>query len=130
MCFTCCAKVRTPLNSPLVGAKEYLSSGMASAAGKNSPSAWLTARSMICETVWDSAGFVCPSVKMGHAATSAQVRIHCIIFMSISFDLVCECGLPAVDHRRQFQLVRRAAHSNGKRLEYHGFRESESSEID
>src|SRR5215472_692362 len=32
MCFTCSAKVRTPLNSPLVGAKEYLSSGIASAA--------------------------------------------------------------------------------------------------
>src|SRR5579864_6428715 len=32
MCFTCSAKVRTPLKSPFVGAKEYLSSGIASAA--------------------------------------------------------------------------------------------------
>src|SRR5262245_57641275 len=32
MCFTCSAKVRTPLNSPFVGANEYFSSGIASAA--------------------------------------------------------------------------------------------------
>src|SRR5580704_14602053 len=31
MCLTCCANVRTPLNSPWVGAKLNLSSGMASA---------------------------------------------------------------------------------------------------
>src|SRR5207247_2652017 len=30
-CFTCSANVRTSLNSPLVGLKEYLSSGIASA---------------------------------------------------------------------------------------------------
>src|SRR5579864_3434414 len=39
MCLTCRAYVRTPLNSPLVGAKLYLSAGRASARGTISRSA-------------------------------------------------------------------------------------------
>src|SRR6266404_2244908 len=35
-CFSCWAKVRTPLNSPLVGANPYLSSGIATASGSRS----------------------------------------------------------------------------------------------
>src|ERR1700682_1439185 len=39
MCLTCRANVRTPLNSPLVGAKLYLAAGMSSARGTISRSA-------------------------------------------------------------------------------------------
>src|SRR5215469_13183593 len=41
-CFTCCANVCTPLNSPVEGAKEYLSSGMVSAKETKSLSTMLS----------------------------------------------------------------------------------------
>src|SRR5438046_10632561 len=37
-CFTCSANERTPLNSPALGTKSYLDSGMASATPRNCPS--------------------------------------------------------------------------------------------
>ena len=50
-CLAICAKVRTPLNSPLVGANVYFSSGMASAAAETICSAPPTFLSRICLTV-------------------------------------------------------------------------------
>jgi hypothetical protein len=50
-CLTWSANVRTPLNSPWVGAKLNLSSGIASAAGTNSFSSVVSWRSRICATV-------------------------------------------------------------------------------
>src|SRR5579872_582920 len=42
ICVICCEKVRTPLNSPCVGAKLYSSAGMASASEPISFSTWRT----------------------------------------------------------------------------------------
>ena len=40
-------------------------------------------------------------------------------FMSISFNLVCECGLISNDRRRQFQFVRREAMPPHGQSSYH-----------
>src|ERR1035438_1633773 len=69
MCFTCCANVRTPLNSPWVGAKLYLSSGMASAAGTTSCSTLLSDRSSTIAKVGFWSGLACMAA-CGLAATA------------------------------------------------------------
>src|SRR5581483_8956797 len=70
-CRTCSANVRTPLNSPLVGAKEYLSSGIASAAETNSRSTMLRAELTASPGVLAGGGpAICPHAMEQPSATS------------------------------------------------------------
>src|SRR5271167_260994 len=59
MCFTCSPKVLTPLNSPWVGAKLNLSSGMASAAETTSFSTLVRLRSRTIANVGFWSGWAC-----------------------------------------------------------------------
>src|SRR5262249_38908398 len=87
-CFTCSAKVRTPLNSlperlSPVGAKSYLSSGMASAAPTNSLSTVLTSRSISPLMVGGGGG-------VGEAAGAAALA----------------CAIAAADRKRTIAVHR------------------------
>src|ERR1035437_7603116 len=72
MCFTCCANVRTVLNSPWVGAKLNLSSGMASAAGTTSCSTLLSERSSTIAKLGFWSGLACMAA-CGFAATAVPI---------------------------------------------------------
>src|SRR5205823_4230322 len=73
---TCSAKVRTPLNSPLpLGAKENLSSGMASAAPVNSPSAMLRMALSASPGVFAGGGAaICPDANTEPQITSTTAN--------------------------------------------------------
>src|ERR1019366_1945281 len=78
-CLICCAKVRTPLNSPLLGAKSYLSSGMASAAGTSSLSMILTPPSSTWLMVFFSS-LACARPKLHRTNNVPKTAVIVFIF--------------------------------------------------
>src|ERR1700677_3941030 len=95
MCFTCSAKVRTPLNSPLVGAKEYLSSGIASAAETTS-----------CSTTPYS--MLRTEVTVGGCCWAVETTIRRSLFYEVNAKILCFCGQrshPQVFTGRSLQLL-------------------------
>src|SRR5208337_474759 len=88
MCLTCCAKVRTPLNSPCVGAKLNLSSGMASAADTTSFSVLVRERSKTMAKVGFWSGFagvaawaLAETVVPAEPIASMRIAIATCLFM-------------------------------------------------
>src|SRR5438105_714757 len=80
-CLACCPKVRTPLNSPAVGAKFMACSGMASTSGTISRSMPLTEPSMILATV--GAGLSAAKTKGQHARAIAKLRSFRVMHLSL-----------------------------------------------
>src|SRR5215472_19373341 len=88
MCFTCSANVRTPLNSPLVGANEYLSSGMASAAGTKSCSAIPRSKLSASPGLLAGGGLgICPSANPEQQSTTKVPNSNFAFCMYFSPDL-------------------------------------------
>src|SRR4029077_5546344 len=81
-CFTCCAKVRTPLNSPSVGANVYLVAGIASAAPMSFFSASETKKSTTPPELRRSAGLsACAFAPVALAITNAIANTQFIAFI-------------------------------------------------
>jgi hypothetical protein len=73
------------LNSPFVGAKENLFSGMASAVGTSVRSTPPTKPPSTCETVGRSLDFEpCPKVMLLHANKIRNANRHLMFFISVS----------------------------------------------
>src|SRR5271167_127449 len=95
MCLTSAPKVRTPLNSPWVGAKSYLSSGMAAAAGTTAFSVPLSCLSSTEAKVGFGSGDDCGSAAMAVAvmarlANRQQTAMRIFIIENSSADGAAE----------------------------------------
>src|SRR5690348_369082 len=118
-CFTSCAKVRTPLKLPMesLGAKLYLSSGMASAAETNSCStieSWVLSSE---EIVGGAAGL---AAVLGFAACWAEAAIQnakkatvrpktvAVFFIFRSLEFWCGSHLPEIRFREPKASTRAA----------------------
>src|ERR1700730_1041379 len=87
ICLACCAKVRTPLNSPIVGAKSNFPPGIASASSTISRSALRNRPSNVCPRLGESAANIAQD-----KASPNEVQLIRIIFIfsiPISFQLSC-----------------------------------------
>src|SRR5215472_10381831 len=82
-CFTCSAKVRTSLNSPCVGLKLHLSSGMASASEVKSFSTLFQMRLMESDTVLGGSGLCWPFATVEPTSRMPAERRRFKFFMTL-----------------------------------------------
>ena len=87
-CFTCSANERTPLNSPWVGLKDHLSSGMASAIAVKSCSMLFQIKLIESGMFFGSAGRCCAVPETGFISSPAAVNTIRRFFMAFSISLV------------------------------------------
>src|SRR5215469_6238561 len=82
-CFTCSAKVRTPLNSPCAGLKLHLSSGMASASDVKSCSTLFQIKLMESGTVFGGSGRCWPMAMAEPTRKTLETKRRCSFFMTL-----------------------------------------------